>query len=576
MNKTININLAGCFFHIDEDAYQKLQHYLSAVKASFVNTPGADEINADIEARIAELFDERLSSNRQVVGMKEVDEVIAIMGQPEDYMVDEELFEDEDTSQESTQKKGKKLYRDTDNSYISGVSSGLGHYLGIDAIWVRLIWLLLSLGSSGAFILIYLAFWIFVPEARTTAEKLEMRGEPINISNIERKIKEGFDDVSDRVKDVDYKKYGYKVRKHAQSATSELSKAIGVILNICVKIIGVLILLVAGFTLIGLFIGAVTFGFFGLSEAMWSELMLDAPMDSNLIWISTILALIVIGIPFVFLFILGIKILMPYAKSTGRTPNLVLLGVWIIALLGLIFIGVKQATATAFKGEVVLRQDLPLTQSDTLYISMQGNDHFETDPYRNGDISIFNDENLGELYYKDKVRFLIRPSRESTARMEIHKLSAGHSSSDARQRAEAISYYINLKGNELFLDGFLTTPVAQKIRNQEVLVHLYLPQGMVINASRNTQSFHRNHARDRDILQNGDEERYLLITSSDTQCLDCEEAVDQDPEQSEELDIIESTERLNQNDTLEDSSNNATDLEDPWSEPYTSKSKDSL
>ena len=576
MNKTININLAGCFFHIDEDAYQKLQHYLSAVKASFVNTPGADEINADIEARIAELFDEKLSSNRQVVGMKEVDEVIAIMGQPEDYMVDEELFEDEDTSQESTQKKGKKLYRDTDNSYISGVSSGLGHYLGIDAIWVRLIWLLLSLGSSGAFILIYLAFWIFVPEARTTAEKLEMRGEPINISNIERKIKEGFDDVSDRVKDVDYKKYGYKVRKHAQSATSELSKAIGVILNICVKIIGVLILLVAGFTLIGLFIGAVTFGFFGLSEAMWSELMLDAPMDSNLIWISTILALIVIGIPFVFLFILGIKILMPYAKSTGRTPNLVLLGVWIIALLGLIFIGVKQATATAFKGEVVLRQDLPLTQSDTLYISMQGNDHFETDPYRNGDISIFNDENLGELYYKDKVRFLIRPSRESTARMEIHKLSAGHSSSDARQRAEAISYYINLKGNELFLDGFLTTPVAQKIRNQEVLVHLYLPQGMVINASRNTQSFHRNHARDRDILQNGDEERYLLITSSDTQCLDCEEAVDQDPEQSEELDIIESTERLNQNDTLEDSSNNTTDLEDPWSEPYTSKSKDSL
>ena len=576
MNKTININLAGCFFHIDEDAYQKLQHYLSAVKASFVNTPGADEINADIEARIAELFDERLSSNRQVVGMKEVDEVIAIMGQPEDYMVDEELFEDEDTTQESTQKKGKKLYRDTDNSYISGVSSGLGHYLGIDAIWVRLIWLLLSLGSSGAFILIYLAFWIFVPEARTTAEKLEMRGEPINISNIERKIKEGFDDVSDRVTDVDYKKYGYKVRKQAQSATTELSKAIGVIVNICVKIIGVLILLVAGFTLIGLFIGAVTFGFFGLSEAMWSELMLDAPMDSNLIWISTILALIVIGIPFVFLFILGIKILMPYAKSTGRTPNLVLLGVWIIALLGLIFIGVKQATATAFKGEVVLRQDLPLTQSDTLYISMQGNDHFETDPYRNGDISIFNDENLGELYYKDKVRFLIRPSRESTARMEIHKLSAGHSSSDARQRAEAISYYINLKGNELFLDGFLTTPVAQKIRNQEVLVHLYLPQGMVINASRNTQSFHRNHARDRDILQNGDEERYLLITSSDTQCLDCEEAVDQDPEQSEELDIIESTERLNQNDTLEDSSNNATDLEDPWSEPYTSKSQDSL
>lgn len=573
MNKTININLAGSFFHIDEDAYQKLQHYLNAVKASFVNTPGADEINADIEARIAELFEEKLSSNRQVVGMTEVDEVIAIMGQPEDYMVDEELFEDEEpTQQQSSQKKGRKLYRDTDNSYISGVSSGLGHYLGIDAIWIRLIWLLLTIGSSGAFILIYLAFWIFAPEARTTAEKLEMRGEPINISNIERKIKEGFDDVSGRVKDVDYQKYGYKVRKHAQSATSEVGKAIGVILNICVKIIGVLILLVAGLTLIGLFIGAITFGFFGLSEAMWSNLMLDTPMDSNLILISTILAILVIGIPFVFLFILGLKILMPHAKSTGRTPNLVLLGLWIIAFLGLIFIGVKKATSTAFDDKVVTRQELPLTTSDTLYISMQGNDQFETTPYRNGDISLINHPDLGEIYFKDKVGFLVQPIEERRARMEIHKISDGHSASDARQRAEAISYNIDLKGNELFLDGFLTTPIGQKLRNQEVLVHLYLPQGMVINASRNTQSFHTNHFRHRNILKRGDEERFLLITASDTQCLDCEDSLEQAPE----LDSIETIENVNQNDTLRDPSNNTTDIEDPWAEPYTSKTQDSL
>lgn len=579
MNKTININLAGSFFHIDEDAYQRLQHYLSAVKASFVNTPGADEINADIEARIAELFEEKLSTNRQVVGMNEVDEVIAIMGQPEDYRVDEELFEDEEsTRQESGQKKGKKLYRDTDNSYISGVSAGMGHYLGIEAVWVRVLWILLTLGSSGAFALIYLAFWIFVPEARTTAEKLEMRGEPINISNIERKIKEGFDDVSDRVKDVDYQKYGYKARKHAQSATHELSKALGVILNLCVKLIGILILLVAGSTLIGLFIGAVTFGFFGLSEAVWSELMLDAPMDSNLIWISTILALFVIGIPFVFLFILGLKILMPYAKSTGRTPNLVLLGLWIIAFLGLIFIGVKQATSTAFDGEIVARHDLPLTKGDTLYISMQGSDHFETAPYRNGDISIVNDQALGEIYYKDNIRFLVRPSKQTTARMEIHKLSDGHSTSDARQRAEAISYNTQLVGNELFLDGFLTTPVAQKIRNQEVRVHLYLPQGSIIKASRNTQSFHSNNSRHHDILKSGDEEKYLLITSSDTQCIDCEESIGEDIEKQAQLDSLRSTENAIHLDTVRESESsiNPTDLEDPWAQPYSGKSNDSL
>ncbi|HLT51709.1 MAG TPA: PspC domain-containing protein, partial [Arenibacter sp.] len=139
MNKTININLANLFFHIDEEAYAKLKHYLEAVKRSFANTNGSDEIIADIEARIAELFHEKMENERQVITQKEVDEVIVIMGQPEDYMVDEDIFEDGPKNVPKTARV-KKLYRDIDNKYIGGVSSGLGHYFGIDALWVRLIW----------------------------------------------------------------------------------------------------------------------------------------------------------------------------------------------------------------------------------------------------------------------------------------------------------------------------------------------------------------------------------------------------------------------------------------------------
>ena len=76
MNKTININLANTFFHIDEDAYIKLQRYLDAIKRSFTDSQGKSEIIADIEARIAELFTERLLHERQVITTKEVDEVI--------------------------------------------------------------------------------------------------------------------------------------------------------------------------------------------------------------------------------------------------------------------------------------------------------------------------------------------------------------------------------------------------------------------------------------------------------------------------------------------------------------------
>ena len=94
MNKTVNINLAGVFFHIDEDAYGKLQRYLAAIKRSFEGMQGEDEIITDIEARISELFTEKIQDARQVISIKELDEVITVMGQPEDYMVDDDIFED--------------------------------------------------------------------------------------------------------------------------------------------------------------------------------------------------------------------------------------------------------------------------------------------------------------------------------------------------------------------------------------------------------------------------------------------------------------------------------------------------
>jgi hypothetical protein len=102
MNKTVNINLGGLIFHIDENAYLKLQNYLNAVRRSFAGASGEDEIIADIENRIAELFSQKLKHDKQVVSLKEIDEVIVVMGQPEDYMVDEDIFEEE-----PNQKKNK-------------------------------------------------------------------------------------------------------------------------------------------------------------------------------------------------------------------------------------------------------------------------------------------------------------------------------------------------------------------------------------------------------------------------------------------------------------------------------------
>ena len=112
MNKTISINLGGYFFHIDEDAYQKLTRYFDAVKRS-LSYEGRDEIVKDIESRIAELFQERLQNEKQVVGIKEIDEVISIMGQPEDYKIDEDSSSNFNADYSSrSYSNTRKLYRD--------------------------------------------------------------------------------------------------------------------------------------------------------------------------------------------------------------------------------------------------------------------------------------------------------------------------------------------------------------------------------------------------------------------------------------------------------------------------------
>ena len=521
MNKTVNINLAGIFFHIDEDAYIKLQHYLDAIKRSFANTTGYDEIIADIEARIAELFQEKMKTDRQVISSKEVEEVIAIMGQPEDYIVDEDLFEDQKYS-ETSRSTGKQLFRDTDHAYIGGVSSGLGHYLGIDPIWMRLLWILLTIGSSGAFILIYIALWIFVPEAKTTADKLAMRGEPVNISNIERKIKEGFDDVSGKVKSIDYGKYGYRAKSGASSAATAVGNVVSFLLNVFVKFIGILLLLIAGTTLIALFIGLFTVGTFGIIDAPWTD-YIKLSTGTASIWIISILSFFAIGIPFFFLFILGLKILVENLKSIGRTAKLVLLGLWIISVLGLIFFGIKQATETAIDGEVVITESLPVTAYDTLYLKMKANPNFQSLPFRSGDYEVKYNENDQKVLFSSDIQLIVRTTADSLARIEIIKSAEGKNYEDARQTAQEIIFTTAFENNELLINSYLTTNVANKYRDQEVQVLLYMPIGSVLHAAQNTSSFHRNSDYYDDILNNGDEEKFLLITGSSAECIDCPE-----------------------------------------------------
>lgn len=525
MNKTVNINLAGVFFHIDEDAFLKLQRYLDAIKRSFTDSQGRSEIIADIEARIAELFTEHLQNDKQVVSSKLIDEVITIMGQPEDYLVDEEIFDDEPQPKQ-TQRPSKKLFRDTDNSYIGGVSSGLGHYLGIDAVWLRLFWVLLAIGSGGTFIFVYLLFWILVPEAKTTTEKLMMKGEEVNISNIERKIRTGLDNVADTVKNVDYEKYGNKVKSSSKTFFDNLGEILMFCLTLFAKFIGIILMIIGISVLIGLIIALFTVGITDAINIPGMDFLKVASSASVPLWLISILVFFSIAIPFFFLFYLGLKILVNNLKSIGNIAKYSLLGIWVVSILGLVVTGIVQANEMAFEANTTSSKTINIKSGDTLNLAINGNNSYHKylsyHAYSSG-FKLVYDENDQQLIYTTNVQLIVKSTKDSLGYIVVTKNTHGKNYQVAKERAAAIDYDYKLENNQLLLNGYLTTLSKNKYRDQKVEVELYLPEGSILYADKNTSSYHRNNGYYNHILKTNYEAHYLEIITNDIKCLDCEE-----------------------------------------------------
>jgi len=189
MKATFSVNLGNRIFHIDEDAYSRLKNYLDRIESHFSNEKERSDILQDIESRLAEIFTERKGTAGQVISLTDVDFAIKLMGEPDEFAGAPHREE----SRYSRTQGPRRLYRDPDDRVLGGVCSGLGAYMGVDPVVIRVVFLLFFLFGVG--LIVYLVLWIVVPEARTTAQKLEMRGEPVNASNIGNFFREEFESV---------------------------------------------------------------------------------------------------------------------------------------------------------------------------------------------------------------------------------------------------------------------------------------------------------------------------------------------------------------------------------------------
>jgi phage shock protein PspC (stress-responsive transcriptional regulator) len=476
MNKTVNINIGGLFFHIDEDAYQKLSKYFDSIKRSLTNTSGKDEIMRDIEMRVAELLNERQKSDKHVINNKDVDEVIVIMGQPEDYRIDDDNEPLSESFSSSTRRK--KLYRDKDRGLLGGVCTGLSHYFGIEAVWIKILFLLLTFfGGSG--ILIYFIFWIATPKAVTTSEKLEMTGEPVTISSIEKKVKEEFENVSNSIKNADYDKMGNQVKTGATTVASGISDVLVKIFGALAKVLGVIILVFSSLTLLGLFIGLFTFSSTSFIDTPWQR-HIDAVNYIDIpLWAFGIITFLAIGIPLFFFLILGLKLLVDKLKSIGAIAKYSLLAIWIFSVGTLIVLGIKQSVEHAYEGKTVEKEGINLTANDTLKIKFINNEFFKKDIDSEEDFLFTQDSLKNEVIYSNNVQFEIKSTDKLQPYIQIEKLAEGKSFKEANNRAEKIRYGVKISGNTVFFDNYFLTEMASKYRNQKVALYLYIPKGVL-------------------------------------------------------------------------------------------------
>ena len=492
MNKTVNINLGGMFFHIDEDAYQKLTRYFEAIRRSLSKSSGQEEIIKDIEMRVSELLNEKQKSDKHVVGLKDVDEVIAVMGQPEDYIIEDESS----TSQKFNEYSGrstKKLYRDKEKGMIGGVATGLGHYFGIDAVWLKIMFLIFVFAGFGTGILAYIILWIVTPEAITTSEKLEMTGEPVTISNIEKKVREEFENVSGKFKNADYDKMGNQVKSGAEKLGNTLGDFIMTLFKVFAKVLGVILILTGLFTLVSLFIGVFTLGSSAFIDFPWQNFVEAGNFADYPVWSFGLLMFFAIGIPFFFLTVLGFKLLSPTIGSIGNIAKYSLLALWLISIAILISIGVKTATQVAYDGKTVAKQNIPLSANDTLFVKFRYNDYYTKDIDEHTEFEFVQDSADNKLIYSNNVSLRILYTDEKTPYIQIERTAKGKSFQDAKFRAEKIQYGIKVEGNHLYLDNYLLTDVKNKFRDQEVELYLYLPEGTLLKPDASVQNYDRKY-----------------------------------------------------------------------------------
>lgn len=518
MKKTNTINLGGVIFHIEEDAFTLLQKYLSSIKDHFYESEGKEEIVTDIEARIAEIFQEK---KVKIISVDHVEDVIKIMGQPEEYG-SEGVDDDEISADQPPKEKVKRrVYRHPTEKIIGGVCGGLGVYFNVDPVLFRL-GFLVSIFLGGFGLIMYLVLWLIVPVADTTSDKLKMKGEPVTADTIGKaftsKLNHSLKNESDEnILKTFFRLLG-KVIHFVFDILIKLTRAISFVLKpflgIIFLIFGLIITIVLSFSLLAL---SEKFGipyqdFTGPIHTL-KTVFETYPLPEIFVLLGFIL---LVGIPIFQIIYVGLRLLFGMAKQ----PNYIkgtLASLWIIGLISVIVFGIY--SLSVFSADARKDQIVQLTgiKSDTLEISLLPHNDFY---WKDRDLRIIDSEDNGYTL-NSSVQLDIRRSTDSLFHFRIRKYAMARSYQDAKEYAENISYNYILNEGELLLNQFIEIPSDDPYQHQEIELTLLIPNGKSIYLDETLKYFiHdiRNVTRTRDYRM---VEHTWQMKADGLTCLDC-------------------------------------------------------
>lgn len=535
MNKTVTINISGIIFHIEEDAYDRLSKYLSTIKGYFSKTDGGNEIMSDIEARIAELLQGKINAGKQVILLADVEYVMNVMGRPEDFGAEAKQEENNNSEEQEPvyqERIKRRLFRNPDEKALGGVCSGLAAYFGIDTVWVRLAMFLLIF-FGGLSIWVYIVLWIVIPEAKTTADKLAMRGEQANINSIFKTFQEEAEDLKNR-----YAKNGKKqfndvnqtVRDNFGYARGTAASVLNAIFNVIGRLIGLFLIFIGGILLFAYIMSLLGISVLDSSNYIsnWRHVIFESTSDYVL---AVIAFIIVAGIPVIMLIYGGVKLLFKIRYS-NRWLNLSLGIIWTIGLILGFYIAaltirqfsqtsrIKETSMVHITGDTLVVKMDPRAK-DLKLITFENNDDLEISMTNNHGDYVFGEKD-GKRSIIGYAELNVVESNSDSIELIVTRSSHGHTKKEANENAKAVSYSLKQVGNELVFDEIFLVNEDSKFRAQDVDIKIRLPKGKVIYFDKSVKHMlddidNTTNTWDGDMI-----ERRWIMTEHGLKCIDCD------------------------------------------------------